>query len=192
MALVIVRPSYAALPLASVRNAVGRTIDWFLERLRVPPPGLRTPWQVTSRDVHPVVLLVLVDTHETALRRTLEALPALCEAADIRAVLVLDRPDLAAARKKGVPVELLPDPDAWERRPVQLSWPELVKHRLTIMRRDYAAAAVVEVSKNGLCAADVPRLAAEIQADTVVRRQRAWWLRRVIATVRLIDRPVVR
>jgi hypothetical protein len=175
-----------------VRHALGRGVDWLFERLPVPPPGLRTPPEVAGCVAHPVVLLVQVDTDEGAIRRTLEAIQWLCRAADVRVVLVIDRPDLAAARRSGVPVELLPGRDGWQRRHAEPSWLELVQHRLAIMRRDYAAATVVEAPRDGVGAADAQRLAAILRIDPLVQRQRAWWRRRVAAVMGLLDRPAVR
>jgi hypothetical protein len=180
------RPS----PAASVRHALGRGVDWVLFRLPVSPPGLRSPLGTRVRDADPVVLLFQSGANEAAVRRTLEALPALCSAAEVRVVLAVDRPHLAAARRSGVPVELLPDREAWERRHGEPLWQELVQHRLTIMRRDYAAASTVQIPENGLGSVDVPELAAMLRADPMVRRHRARWRRSVSAVMRVIDRPV--
>jgi hypothetical protein len=190
MASILARLSDRPYPAASVRHVLGRGVDWVIDRLTVPPPGLRGPLGTRVRDAYPVVLLFQPGANEAAVRRTLEALPGLCSAAEIRVVLVVDRPHLAAARRSGVPVELLPDREAWERRRGEPSWQELVQHRLTIMRRDYAAAGTVQIPENGLGSVDVPELAAMLQADPLVRRHRARWRRSVSAVMRVIDRPV--
>jgi hypothetical protein len=162
-----------------LRYVVTWVVDRVLDLVRVPPPGLRSADLDDVADTLPVVLLYQPGAQEAAVQDTLKFIPALCRAASVRVVLVLDEPHLVAARRSGVVVELVP-------RAVHAN------RRLALLRRDYGATAIVPIPQTGLTAAELPQLAATLRSELAARASSAGWRRTVARTLRIVDPPVRR
>jgi hypothetical protein len=188
-ALTWLRDAGFGLPLA--RSVVGRGVDVLVDLAHVPPPGLRGgAVDGIAADGLPVVLLYQPGADEAGIIRTLRAVSELQSSAGVRVVLVLDRPHLALVRQAGVLAELIPASDAWTRRLPDRSWPEEVRRRLAQIRRDYRAAAVFEVGRDGLNDAQRATITARFRSGSPVGRGMAAWRRLRAAALRLIDPPL--
>jgi hypothetical protein len=175
-----------------LHSGAGRVIEWAGSLARVPPAGLRTGLGGRRSDVLPVVLLVQRGADESAVRRTVAAIPVVYTSASVRIVMVLDRPHLAIVRRAGMAVELLPDRAALEGRYREESWSQLAEHRLDLLREAYAAVAIVRVPSEGLSTADIPMLAARLRSDPNVHRGRVFWRRALATLIARLDPPVER
>jgi hypothetical protein len=173
-----------------LRSAAGRIVEWVGSVARVPPAGLRSGLDGRVSDALPVVLLVQPGADESAVRRSVEAIPSVCASALVRIVLVLDHPHLTIARRAGVAVELLPQRAALEVRRGDESWSQLAEDRLALLREDYAAAATVLIPAQGLGAADFRKLAAGLRSDPRLNRGRVYWRRALASVVARLDPPV--
>jgi hypothetical protein len=180
----------AGFGLPALRSLLGRGVDVLVDLVRAPPPGLRGSAQERSADALPVVLLYQPGADRADVVSTLEAVPDLQSSAGVRVVLVLDRPHLAVARRAGLVVELLPGSDSWARRHPDRPWPEEVGRRLALMRRDYAAAAVIELPRESLGVSERATIAARMASAAHVGRTMPIWRRIRAAFVRLIDPPI--
>jgi hypothetical protein len=176
----------------NLRSVAGRIVEWLEGIARVPPAGLWSGLDGHSADALPVVLLVQPGADESAVRRTVEAIPSVCASALVRIVLVLDHPHLTIARRAGVVVELLPHHAALEVRCGGESLSQLAADRLALLREDYAAAATVLIPGQGLDGADIPKLADGLRSDSQLNRGRVYWRRALAGIVARLDPPVER
>ncbi|MDD9205578.1 hypothetical protein PU560_03735 [Georgenia sp. 10Sc9-8] len=93
----------------------------------------------------PVVIVLICDATAEAVRTVTEEVAAeQVLSAGFRPVFVLDRPEMAAVRSHGYPVELLVPRDAWDEE-LFGPWERYLLNRLSTMRTDYSAAAVLPV-----------------------------------------------
>jgi hypothetical protein len=175
----------------SLRRAAGRVVGWSFEASGAPPPGLRPGRDLDPRvlDGRPVVLVLLLGADAAAVQRTAQDLARTTAAGGPRALLVLDGPHFAAARRAGVAADHLLSPDEWARRHPELPWEDYRDGELARLRRDFATAHVVTLPPAGTGALD-PSVLAEAMRPPARRRgvARSAWDRAVARVERRIDR----
>jgi len=186
--------------------ALGRTMD----RLGVPPPGLRAGRQLPASGTNgwPAVIVLLLGAQgqpaatatatavtvtvtvvtATVVTATAEALLPVAAAAGVRPVLVLDTPHLAAVRRAGLAVEHVLPPDEWDRRHPGTPYTGYLGERLDQLRKDYATPHLVTLPSGGAEALPDGELAALLVPPhrSPLRR---WWQRLAGRFEEAIDRP---
>lgn len=172
--------------------ALGRTMD----RLGVPPPGLRAGRQPPTSGTGgwPAVVVLLLGAPgqpavaATVVTATAEALLPVAAAAGVRPVLVLDTPHLAAVRRAGLAVEHVLPPDEWDRRHPGTPYTGYLGERLVQLRQDYATGHLVTLPSAGAGALPDGELAALLVPPhrSPLRR---WWQRLAGRFEGAIDRP---
>jgi hypothetical protein len=167
--------------------AFGRTMD----RLRVPPTGLKAGPRSTGpdRDRRPVALVLLLGAGAAETERVARALAeAVRSPASARPVLVVDGPFFAGVRRAGICVEYVMSEQQWSRQHPELSHTGYLAARLELLCRDYATDQLLrlptEVEDTLL---DGGRLA-ELLRATPTPRWRRFWLPWAVRAERMIDR----
>ena len=101
----------------------------------------------------PVVVVVLIGVPAERMRAVVDEIAQVqLLTAGFRPVIVMDLPELSAARRYGFPVELLVDEDSWIGE--EPSWSEYVRSRLGSIVTTYRSAATVLAHPAGLTRAD--------------------------------------
>jgi hypothetical protein len=177
--------------MSLLRRTAGRVVGWSFEASGAPPPGLRPGRDVDPRvlDGRPVVLVLLLGADAAAVQRTAQHLSRGTAEGGPRALLLLDGPHFAAARRAGVAADHVLSRDEWAQRHPGLSWEDYLDGELTRLRRDFATAHVVALPPTGTTALD-PAVLAEAMRPPARRggRTRAAWDRAVARVERRIDR----
>jgi hypothetical protein len=135
----------------SVKGKAGPALGRSMDRLRVPPPGLkagRGPEAAGSASPGVVVLLLGAPDAATV-TDTVAALLRDAGPAGVRPVLVLDTPHFAPARRAGLAVDhLLPAAEWAERHPGQ-PYAGYLTERLAQLEADYATSHLVRLPAGG-------------------------------------------
>lgn len=164
-----------SLPEPVIRVAgtvLGRTMD----RLAVPPPGLRAGRDAGPGDRVPAVLVLHLGAPSAqAVEATVRALAdAGTGRRTARPVLVLDSTHLAVARRAGFAVEHLLPAQAWARRFPGVPYAEYLAERLTQLERDYATRQLVVVPPQGPLGLEPGMFAAALEPPRRGRWRRGW------------------
>ena len=177
--------------MSRLRRAAGRVVGWTFEALATPPPGLWPARDIDPRtlDGRPVVLVLLLGADSAAVLRTAQDLARATAEGGPRALLVLDGPHFAVARRAGVPSDHVLSPGDWAARHPGRPWRDYLAGELARMRRDYAAAHVVALPPEGSAALD-PAVLAEAMRPPARRwaGARRAWDRAVAGVERRVDR----
>jgi hypothetical protein len=173
----------------AVRGRAGPAFGRTMDRLRVPPTGLRAGPHVggADRDRRPVVLVLLPGAGAAEVERVARALAVAARSPGAaRPVLLVDGPFFAPARRAGICVEYLPDERTWSRRHPDRSYTADLARRLDLLRRDYATDQLLRLAADGTV--DAQRLAPMLRPPA-----RSWWRRRwlplALRAEGAIDRP---
>jgi hypothetical protein len=172
--------------------ALGRTMD----RLGVPPPGLRAGRQQPASGTSgwPAVVVLLLGAQGqpavavTTVAATAEALLPAAAAARVRPVLVLDTSHFAAVRRAGLAVEHVLPLDEWDRRHPGTPYTGYLGERLEQLRQDYATGHLVTLPSGGAGALPDGELAA-LLVPPYRNPLRRWWQRLAGRLEGAIDRP---
>jgi len=176
--------------MSLLRRAAGRIVGWAVEASATPPPGLRPGRDIDPQvlDGRPVVLVLLLGADDAAVQRTAQDLARTTAEGGPRALLVLDGPHFATARRAGVAADHVLSRDEWAQRHPGLPWGDYLDGELARLRRDFATAHVVALPPAGSAALD-PAVLAEAMHPPARRggRARAAWDRAVARVERRID-----
>jgi hypothetical protein len=159
-----------------VKGRAGPALGRSLDRLRVPPPGLKAgQGSGAAGPGSPAVVVLLLGVADArAVADTVAALLRDAGPAGVRPVLVLDSTHFAPARRAGLAVDhLLPASD-WVQRHARLPYPDYLAERLTQLRADYATSHLVRLPVEGAAALPDGALAAALVPPDPGRRRRAW------------------
>lgn len=175
-----------------VRAQAAPLLGRWLDRLAVPPPGLRAGRDVDARaaNTRPTALVLHLDaTGADTVAATVDALllhgPA---AGGPRPVLVLDTPHLAVARRAGLPVDHVLSASAWAERHPQRPYAEHFAERLDQLCRDYATRHIVTIPAQGPGEWPEGLLPVLLRPPLPSRTRRAWQ-RLALVLESAIDRP---
>jgi hypothetical protein len=178
----------------SVRGTVGPAFGRAMDRLRVPPTGLKAGPQLSGpgRDRRPVALVLLLGAGAAQTDHVARALAgAVRTPSSVRPVLVVDGPFFAAVRRAGICVEHVMSEQQWSRQYPDGSHAEYLTARLDLLRRDYATDQILRLSAAG---DDTPIDIDEGRLTELLRsRSDSWWRRLwlplAVRAERAIDRP---
>jgi hypothetical protein len=174
-----------------VRGRAGPALGRSMDRLGVPPPGLRAGRQQPTSGTSgwpAVVVLMLGASGQSAVAATAEALLPVAAAARVRPVLVLDTAHFAAVRRAGLAVEHVLPPEEWDRRHPGTSYTRCLGERLDQLRQDYATGHLVTLPSGGAEVLPDGELAALLVPPhrSPLRR---WWQRLAGRIEGAVDRP---
>ena len=177
--------------MSRLRQAAGRAVGWTFDALAAPPPGLRPARDLDPRtlDGRPVVLVLLLDADPAAVLRTAQDLARATAEGGPRAVLVLDEPHFAVARRAGVASDHVLSREEWVAGHPGLPWEDYLAGQLARFRRDYATGHVVALPPEGSAALDPAEFAEALRPPA--RRwgtARRAWDRAVARVERRVDR----
>jgi len=139
-----------------LRRRAGDTVGWAFETLGGPPPGL-VPGGGTANDDRPVVVVLLFGATPDAVTATARDLTAALAAGGPRAVLVLDGPHFAAARRAGVVVDHVISRADWAARGYA-EWDTYLAGEVDRLRRDLRTRHVVTLPPEGTAGMGAPAL----------------------------------
>jgi hypothetical protein len=160
----------------SVKGKVGPALGRSMDRLRVPPPGLkagRAPGAAGTGSPAAVVLL-LGGVDAATVAGTVAALLRVAGAAGVRPVLVLDGPHFAPARRAGLAVDHLLSAGDWQQRHPGQPYAGYLAERLAQLRVDYATSHLVTLPPGGADALGDSALAAALTPPEPGRGRRVW------------------
>lgn len=181
--------SAAQTAVGRARRVAGEFIGWFFETAGGAPPGLVTG-AGTAVDERPVVVVLLLAADEDAVATTAQDLAAALADGGPRAVLVLDRPHFAVARRAGVAADHVLSQEDWTARGYAQSWDAYLAEQLDRLRHDFSTRHVVRLPSGGTRAMDPDRLRRELTPPgRGARGAIRWWRRAVVRLERRIDRP---
>lgn len=132
---------------ARLRRLAGDTVGWAFETLGGPPPGL-VPGGGTANDGRPIVVVLLFGATADAVTTTARDLTAGLAAGGPRAILVLDSPHFAAARRAGVVVDHVISRADWAARGYA-EWDRYLAGEIDRLRRDLRTRHVVTLPPGG-------------------------------------------
>jgi hypothetical protein len=165
--------------------ALGRTLD----RLGVPPPGLKAGHGNPAGPASPAVVVLLLG--EVTVETVAETVAALVQAAamvGVRPVLVLDGPHFGPARRAGLAVDHLVSPQEWARRYPDRPHSGYLAERIGQLQRDYATRHLVTLPSQGVAGLPDGALAAALVPSSRGRLRQGWqWLAGWLEAS--IDRP---
>lgn len=165
--------------------ALGRTMD----RLAVPPPGLKAGRGNRAVPGGPtVVVLLLGEACAATVADTVTALARDAATAGVRPVLVLDGPHFAPARRAGLAVDHVLSAREWSQRHPDRPYPGYLAERMGQLRRDYATDHVVTLPVQGAAGLPEGRLG-EILVPPRPGRFRDGWQRLAARFEAAVDRP---
>ena len=180
-------PGSGGSPAVRLRRLAGDTVGWAFETLGGPPPGL-VPGGGTANDDRPVVVVLLFGATADVVATTAGVLAGRLAAGGPRAVLVLDGPHFAAARRAGVVVDHVISRADWAARGYA-EWDTYLAGEVDRLRRDLRTRHVVTLppeGTDGMGAAELREL-----LTPPGRRPnpltRLWW-RAVVRVERRVDR----
>lgn len=163
------------LPEAA-KGKAGPVLGRSLDRLRVPPPGLkagRAPGAAGAGSPAAIVLL-LGGADTEIVTETVAALLRVAGPAGVRPVLVMDGPHFAPARRAGLAVDHLLSTDDWQQRHSGKPYAGYLAERLAQLRADYATSHLVRLPVGGAGALGDGALAAALVPPTPGRGRRLW------------------
>jgi hypothetical protein len=173
-----------------VKGKAGPALGRSMDRLRVPPPGLkagRAP-ETAGTGSPAAVVLLLGGADAASVAGTVAALLRVAGTAGVRPVLVLDGPHFAPARRAGLAVDHLMPADDWQRRHPGRPYTGYLAERLAQLRADYATSHLVTLPAGGAGEMGDGALAAALTPPEPGRGRRVW--HRLAGRVEAaIDRP---
>ncbi|HET9654751.1 MAG TPA: hypothetical protein VFP72_05320 [Kineosporiaceae bacterium] len=160
----------------SLRGKAGPALGRTMDRLAVPPPGLRAGRGAGARSwTWPAVVVLQPGAPDAAaVAGTVAVLQELAGRLEIRPVLVLDTPHFAPVRRAGLAADHVLDPGEWARRHPDVPYAEHLRERLGQLRRDYATAQLVTLPPQGAGALDPEELAAMLAPTPRRAVHRVW------------------
>jgi hypothetical protein len=172
---------------ARLRRLAGDTVGWAFETIGGPPPGL-VPGGGTANDDRPIVVVLLFGASQDAVTATARDLAASLAAGGPRAMLVLDSPHFAAARRAGVIVDHVISRADWAARGYA-EWDRYLAGEMDRLRHDLRTRHVVTLPPEGTAGMGAPALRELLTAPG--RRPNPLtrlWRRAVVRAERLVDR----
>ena len=158
-----------------VKGKAGPALGRSMDRLRVPPPGLKAGHgSQPAGPGAPAVVVLLLGADPAVVTSTVEALLRTAGPAGVRAVLVLDGPHFAPARRAGLAVDHLLSAADWARRHPGEPYSGYLTERLAQMRSDYATTHLVTLPAGGAASMSDDALAAALVPPTASRSRLAW------------------
>lgn len=148
----------------SVKGKAGPALGRSMDRLRVPPPGLKAGRGPGSAGPgSPAVLVLLLGAPDAAtVTDTVAALLRDAGPAGVRPVLVLDTPHFAPARRAGLAVDHLLAAGEWAQRHPDQPYAGYLAERLAQLEADYATPHLVRLPAGGVAVLPDGALAAAL------------------------------
>jgi hypothetical protein len=158
-----------------VKGRVGPALGRGMDRLRVPPPGLKAGrGPDPAGPGSPAVVVLLLGADAATVTDTVAALLRDAGPAGVRPVLVLDGPHFAPARRAGLAVDHLLSAAQWEQRHPGRPYADYLAERLAQLRSDYATGQLVTLPAGGAAALADGALAQALVPPAPGRPRRAW------------------
>jgi hypothetical protein len=158
-----------------VKGLAGPALGRSMDRLRVPPPGLKAGrGRLPAGAGSPAVVVLLLGAEVEAVTGTVEALLREAGPARVRPVLVLDGSQFAPARRAGLAVDHLLPAEQWAQRHPGQPYAGYLAERLAQLRADYATTHLVTVPPGGAAAMPDGALAAALVPPAPGRSRRTW------------------
>jgi hypothetical protein len=160
----------------SVKGKAGPALGRSMDRLRVPPPGLKAGHGPGAAGAgSPAVVVLLLGAPDAAtVADTVTALLREAGPARVCPVLVLDGPHFAPARRAGLAVDHLLPVDAWAGRHPGRPYADYLAERLAQLRSDYATTHLVRLPAEGVAGLPDGALAAALVPPVQGRARRVW------------------
>jgi hypothetical protein len=160
----------------AVKGKAGPALGRSMDRLRVPPPGLKAGHGPgAAGPAGPVVVVLLLQAPDAqAVADTAAALLRAAGPAGVRPVLVLDSPHFAPARRAGLAVEHLTPSQEWARRHPDRPYSGYLAERLAQLRADYATSHLVRLPDEGAAGLPDGALTAALLPPHPGRGRRVW------------------
>lgn len=160
----------------SVKGKAGPALGRSMDRLRVPPPGLKAGrGPGAAGPASPAVVVLLLGAPDAAtVTDTVAALLRDAGPAGVRPVLVVDTPHFAPARRAGMAVDHVLPAQEWSRRHPGDPYAGYLGERLAQLESDYATSHLVRLPAGGAAALPDGALAAALVPPRPGRGRRVW------------------